>query len=131
LSAQAPKFPQGAIIRTILKDYAPEELAGGATLFHEHMQTGFSRSFQKGLEKNRNVQCLCFLSDVAAIVLASPSIIDLSSSRYAESQQDYPIVCGSVRLSDCGGDRFGSGSCRPHDIHVPLRRLPWNRWKRR
>lgn len=33
-------FPKGAIIRTILKDYAPEELAGGATLFHEHMQLG-------------------------------------------------------------------------------------------
>jgi len=31
-------FPKGAIIRTILKDYAPEELAGGATLFHEHFQ---------------------------------------------------------------------------------------------
>jgi phosphotriesterase-related protein len=37
-SAQAPAFPKGAIIRTILKDYAPEDLAGGATLFHEHMQ---------------------------------------------------------------------------------------------
>src|SRR5215475_9627175 len=36
--AQTPEFPKGAIIRTILKDYAPEELAGGATLFHEHMQ---------------------------------------------------------------------------------------------
>jgi phosphotriesterase-related protein len=30
-------FPKGAVIRTVLKDYAPEELAGGATLFHEHM----------------------------------------------------------------------------------------------
>jgi hypothetical protein len=30
-------FPKGAIIRTVLKDYAPEELAGGATLVHEHM----------------------------------------------------------------------------------------------
>src|SRR6202163_4906701 len=38
LSAQEPTFPKGAIIRTILKDYAPEELARGATLFHEHMQ---------------------------------------------------------------------------------------------
>jgi len=38
--AQAPAFPKGAIIRTILKDYAPEELAGGATLFHEHFQLG-------------------------------------------------------------------------------------------
>src|SRR5947209_6782051 len=36
--AQSPAFPKGAIIRTILKDYAPEELAGGATLFHEHFQ---------------------------------------------------------------------------------------------
>src|SRR5215468_7152827 len=36
--AQALAFPRGAIIRTLLKDYAPEELAGGATLFHEHMQ---------------------------------------------------------------------------------------------
>src|SRR5215471_16935309 len=36
--AQTPSFPKGAIIRTILKDYAPEDLAGGATLFHEHMQ---------------------------------------------------------------------------------------------
>src|SRR5579864_350671 len=36
--AQEPTFPKGAIIRTILRDYAPEELAGGATLFHEHMQ---------------------------------------------------------------------------------------------
>src|SRR4030095_13450332 len=38
LFGQATAFPKGAIIRTILKDYAPEELAGGATLFHEHMQ---------------------------------------------------------------------------------------------
>jgi len=45
--AQGPVFPKGAIIRTILKDYAPEELAGGATLFHEHFQLGpdFSARF--------------------------------------------------------------------------------------
>jgi phosphotriesterase-related protein len=35
--AATPTFPKGAVIRTILKDYAPEELAGGATLFHEHL----------------------------------------------------------------------------------------------
>src|ERR1700742_5162626 len=35
---QAPTFPKGAVIRTVLKDYAPEDLAGGATLFHEHLQ---------------------------------------------------------------------------------------------
>ena len=36
-SAQTPTFPRGAVIRTVLSDLAPEELAGGATLFHEHM----------------------------------------------------------------------------------------------
>jgi predicted metal-dependent phosphotriesterase family hydrolase len=35
-----PTFPKGAIIRTLLKDMDPSELAGGATLFHEHMQLG-------------------------------------------------------------------------------------------
>jgi phosphotriesterase-related protein len=38
--AQGPAFPKGAIIRTLLKDYAPDELAGGATLFHEHLSMG-------------------------------------------------------------------------------------------
>ena len=37
LPGSAATFPKGAIIRTVLKDYAPDELAGGATLFHEHM----------------------------------------------------------------------------------------------
>jgi phosphotriesterase-related protein len=38
--AQSPAFPKGAVIRTLFKDYAPEELAGGATLFHEHLSLG-------------------------------------------------------------------------------------------
>src|SRR5678815_4224418 len=47
VSAQQPAFPRGAIIRTLVKDFAPEELAGGATLFHEHMQlaTDFNARF--------------------------------------------------------------------------------------
>jgi len=36
-SAADLTFPQGAVIRTILRDYKPEELAGGVTLFHEHL----------------------------------------------------------------------------------------------
>jgi phosphotriesterase-related protein len=38
--AQGPTFPKGAIIRSLLKDHAPEEFASGATLFHEHMSLG-------------------------------------------------------------------------------------------
>lgn len=47
LFAQQPAFPKGSIIRTLLKDYAPEDLASGATLFHEHMQlaTDFNAKF--------------------------------------------------------------------------------------
>jgi phosphotriesterase-related protein len=37
LAAKSSQFPKNAIIRTILKDLHPEELAGGPTLFHEHM----------------------------------------------------------------------------------------------
>jgi phosphotriesterase-related protein len=37
-AATPPAFPKGAVIRAILRDYAPEELSRGATLFHEHMQ---------------------------------------------------------------------------------------------
>src|SRR5271156_4464523 len=36
-SAAPPVFQKGAIIRTVLKDYPPEEFTGGGTLFHEHM----------------------------------------------------------------------------------------------
>jgi phosphotriesterase-related protein len=36
-SAATVAFPKGSIIRTILKDYDPEDLSGRATLFHEHM----------------------------------------------------------------------------------------------
>jgi predicted metal-dependent phosphotriesterase family hydrolase len=46
--AQTSPYPKGAIIRTLFKDYAPEELAGGATLFHEHLSLGpdFSDRFR-------------------------------------------------------------------------------------
>jgi len=40
LFADEPTFQKGAIIRGLLKDYDPAELAGGATLFHEHLQLG-------------------------------------------------------------------------------------------
>jgi len=33
----APTFPKGAVIRTVLKDASPDDFAGAATLFHEHL----------------------------------------------------------------------------------------------
>jgi phosphotriesterase-related protein len=46
LAAQGPgavAFPRGAVIRTILRDVAPEALAGGPTLFHEHLSINISQ----------------------------------------------------------------------------------------
>ena len=36
-SAAPPAFPRGSVIRTVLKDYDPDDLGNAATLFHEHM----------------------------------------------------------------------------------------------
>jgi phosphotriesterase-related protein len=57
---QTPPFPKGAIIRTLLKDYSPEELAGGATLFHEHMSLGtdFNDKFRAATAAVRAAQGL-------------------------------------------------------------------------
>lgn len=38
----AVTFPRGAVIRTLLKDVSPETLAGGPTLFHEHLSINLS-----------------------------------------------------------------------------------------
>ncbi|MEN9705784.1 MAG: hypothetical protein RLZZ393_1663, partial [Pseudomonadota bacterium] len=40
VAGESPVFPKGAVIRTLFRDYAPSELAGGATLFHEHLSLG-------------------------------------------------------------------------------------------
>jgi phosphotriesterase-related protein len=37
LGAQGPTFPKGAVIRALLGDHTPDEFAGSATLFHEHV----------------------------------------------------------------------------------------------
>ena len=54
-AAQASSFPRGAVIRTLFKDYEPDELAGGATLFHEHMSLGpdFSDRFRARCRRAR------------------------------------------------------------------------------
>ena len=40
-------FPNGAIIRTILKDVPPEALGAGATLFHDHLSMSSPRPYAK------------------------------------------------------------------------------------
>src|SRR5579863_9114194 len=40
-AAGRSNFPTGAVIRTVLKDVPPAALAGGATLFHEHLSMSY------------------------------------------------------------------------------------------
>ncbi|HEY7189091.1 MAG TPA: amidohydrolase family protein [Vicinamibacterales bacterium] len=58
--AQTPAFPKGAIIRSLVKDHAPEEFANGATLFHEHMSLGpdFNDKFRSATAAVRAAQGL-------------------------------------------------------------------------
>ena len=54
-TAAAPAFPNAAIIRTVLRDYRPDELAGGATLFHEHLSLApdFLKRFEQASAETR------------------------------------------------------------------------------
>jgi phosphotriesterase-related protein len=93
LFAQGPVFPKGAIIRTILKDYAPEELAGGATLFHEHMQLApdFNARFAAATAAARAANGLPPLSGRGGAGRGGPDImhdVDLMSAEVAKTRSD-------------------------------------------
>ena len=63
-------FPDGAVIRTILDDVTPDALAGGATMFHEHLQFSF-RMYKSppGPATRRGSQLPTAAETVAAIEL--------------------------------------------------------------
>jgi phosphotriesterase-related protein len=45
---QAVRFPRGAIVRTLLKDVAPDALGNGAVLFHEHLSINLASISGRG-----------------------------------------------------------------------------------
>jgi phosphotriesterase-related protein len=49
-AAGGVQFPTGAVIRTVLEDMRPEALAGGATLFHEHLSISYDSMIKLGEE---------------------------------------------------------------------------------
>ena len=104
--AQQPIFPKGAIIRTILRDFAPEELAGGATLFHEHMQLApdFSARFAAAAAAARAANGLPPAPPRAAVP-AGPDImhdVDLMSAEVAKTKSE-----GVACLVDAGHPDMG------------------------
>ena len=54
-SGSGVTFPEGAIIRTVLRDVDPEELAGGATLFHDGGTKDLGQNFDRLVELARRV----------------------------------------------------------------------------
>lgn len=107
LFAQGPTFPKGAIIRTILKDYAPEDLAGGATLFHEHLQLArdFNAKFAAATAAARSANGLPPLPARGGAPPAGPDIqhnVDLMSAELARAKGE-----GVACLVDAGHADMG------------------------
>jgi phosphotriesterase-related protein len=106
--AQGPAFPRGAVIRTILKDSAPEELAGGATLFHEHMQLApdFNARFAAAAAAARSANGLPPLAGRGGPAApAGPDImrnVDLMSAEVASTKGD-----GVACIVDAGHPDMG------------------------
>jgi len=76
----AASFPRGAIVRTVLKDLPPEALAGGATLFHEHMS--LSTTYQ----------------DKLASLLQRPGQPGLQYTR-PYFMEDFDLIAGEMRAA--------------------------------
>ena len=108
--AQQPIFPKGAIIRTILKDYAPEELAGGATLFHEHIPLApdFTARFAAAAAAARAANGLPPLPPRAGGAPTGPDImhdVDLMSAEVAKTKSE-----GVACIVDAGHADMGRNS---------------------
>ena len=105
--AQQSPFPKGAIIRTILRDYAPDELAGGATLFHEHMQLAadFTPRFAAAAAAARAANGLPPLPPRAGGAPAGPDImhdVDLMSAEVVKAKSEGVACIVDAGHSDMG-----------------------------
>jgi phosphotriesterase-related protein len=105
--AEQSTFPKGGIIRTILRDYAPDELAGGATLFHEHMQLApdFYARFFAATAAARAANGLPPLPPRSAGAPAGPDIMhdaDLMSAEVAKTKAE-----GVACIVDAGHPDMG------------------------
>ena len=67
---------QEAIIRTILGDMSPDELARGATLFHEHMSLNNQLWIQMGLEDMIDPSRPFFMEDLELMVAEMRAVAD-------------------------------------------------------
>ena len=109
--AQAPGFPQGAIIRTLFKDLAPEELAGGATLFHEHLSLGedFSDRFRAASQAVLAAQGIAVPAGATAPPPTAPGPdpmrnVELMAQELRDAQHDGVACIVDASLEGAGMD---------------------------
>ena len=88
--ASPPTFPRGSIIRTVLKDYEPEELGGAATLFHEHMSLApdFLARFGEYTAATRAAAGLPPAAPAAPASLAFMQDLDLMAQELAAARRE-------------------------------------------
>ena len=141
-------FPNGAVIRTILKDIPPEQLGGGATLFHEHLSLSNEAAAVEAnlvpLDINTRIEELraagkdgvsCVVSggtidlgqnveDVKTIALQSGVHVVLASGYYLQAR--YPPDIASKTEEQIADDlvRFATAErwgarARPHSMRHP------------
>jgi phosphotriesterase-related protein len=115
LRAQAPAFPKGAVIRTLFKDYAPEELAGGATLFHEHLSLGedFNARFRAASLAVLTAQGVTLPANSSAPATAPPPApqgpdpmrhVELMAQELRDAQRDGVACIVDASLEGAGMD---------------------------
>lgn len=111
IRAQTPSFPKGAVIRTLFKDYPPEELAGGATLFHEHLSLGedFNERFRAASQAVLAAQGIAVPAAGSAPPPAAPGPdpmrnVELMAQELRDAQRDGVACIVDASLEGAGMD---------------------------
>jgi phosphotriesterase-related protein len=84
------RLPRGAVIRTVLKDVAPEALASGATLFHEHLSVG--ADFMPKV-----------MSQFRALLGPDAKLPPLASPEQRHLMEDIDVMAGEMRSAAAKG----------------------------
>ncbi len=97
-SVDAPRFPDGALIRTLTGDVAPTALSNGATLFHEHVGRDDT---ELALEELRQ----CAFNGLGCIVDAATgrrTPEQLAALNRIASQSDVGVIAAGSYFQDIG-----------------------------
>jgi acetyl esterase/lipase len=121
-AAQAPAFPRGAVIRTLFTDYAPDELASGATLFHEHMSLGPDFNDHGGqLAAHPDVRAEASAQAIVTLARLAIVVSCLAAAVVPAAAQTYPVrVVRNVAYVQAAGYSADKDKL---DLYLPVGRV--------